>query len=41
MRAAGPAEWNPMVETMVVGLAGLVQYLKDAYPPDLPEYDPV
>ena len=30
-----------MVENMLVGLAGLVQYLIHAYPPDLQEYDPV
>lgn len=39
--AAGPSEWNRMVEDIVVACAGLVQYLADAYPPDLPEYDPV
>jgi hypothetical protein len=38
---AGAPEWNAMVENMIVSLAGLVQYLMDAYPPDLPEYDPV
>ncbi|BDA42924.1 hypothetical protein COCOBI_03-8170 [Coccomyxa sp. Obi] len=37
----GPSEWNRMVEDIVVACAGLVQYLADAYPPDLPEYDPV
>lgn len=38
---SGPEEWNAMVEEIVVACAGLVQYLADAYPPDLPEYDPV
>jgi hypothetical protein len=37
----GAQEWNVMVEGIIVGCAGLVQYLADAYPPDLPEYDPV
>ena len=38
---AGAQEWNEMVQVIVVSCAGLVQYLVDAYPPDLPEYDPV
>ncbi len=38
---AGAEEWNAMVENIVVGCAGLVQYLADAYPPDLPDWDPL
>ena len=38
--AAGAEEWNPMVQAIIIGCAGLVQYLIDAYPPDLPHYDP-
>ena len=41
MAVTGPEEWNAMVEDIIVACAGLVQYLADAYPPDLPEYDPV
>ncbi|KAK9817141.1 hypothetical protein WJX72_010178 [[Myrmecia] bisecta] len=37
----GDKEWAPMINTMVVSCAGLVQYLIDAYPPDLQHYDPV
>ncbi|KAK9819237.1 hypothetical protein WJX81_000346, partial [Elliptochloris bilobata] len=37
----GAEEWNPMVQSIVVGCAGLVQYLADAYPPDLPDWDPL
>ena len=36
---AGAEEWNPMVQSIVVGCAGLVQYLADAYPPSLPDWD--
>ena len=36
---AGAEEWNPMVQSIVVGCAGLVQYLADAYPPTLPDWD--
>lgn len=28
-----------MVQSIVVGCAGLVQYLADAYPPTLPDWD--
>jgi len=34
---AGSAEWNGMVEDMVVSCAGLVQYLADQWPPELQE----
>ncbi|DBA94962.1 TPA: hypothetical protein ACH3X1_002488 [Trebouxia sp. C0004] len=37
----GADEWNPMVHAMIISCAGLVQYLIDAYPPDLPHYDPL
>lgn len=37
----GAEEWNPMVQAMIISCAGLVQYLIDAYPPDLPHYDPL
>eukprot|EP00878_Enallax_costatus_P026457 GHUV01028392.1.p1 GENE.GHUV01028392.1~~GHUV01028392.1.p1 ORF type:complete len:119 (+),score=18.76 GHUV01028392.1:506-862(+) len=33
--------WNWMVLTVMLGTAGLVRYLIDAYPEDLPEYDPL
>lgn len=33
--------WNWMVLTIMLGAAGLVRYLIDAYPDDLPEYDPL
>lgn len=33
--------WNWMVLTVMLGTAGLVRYLIDAYPDDLPEYDPL
>lgn len=36
----GAEEWNPMVQAIIISCAGLVQYLIDAYPPDLPHYDP-
>lgn len=34
-------KWNWMVLTVMLGAAGLVRYLIDAYPDDLPEYDPL
>lgn len=37
----GSEEWNEMVQTIVLSSAGLVQFLIDAWPPDLPEYDPL
>lgn len=39
--APGADEWNPMIQAMIISCAGLVQYLIDAYPPDLPHYDPL
>lgn len=36
----GAEEWNPMVKAMIVDCAGLVKYLADQYPSDLPHYDP-
>jgi len=39
--AEAVASWNWMVLVMMLGAAGLVRYLIDAYPPDLPEYDPL
>lgn len=33
--------WNWMVLTVMLGAAGLVRYLIDAYSDDLPEYDPL
>ena len=38
---AGAEEWNPMIQAMIISCAGLVQYLIDAYPADLPHYDPL
>lgn len=38
---AGAEEWNPMVQAMIISCAGLVQYLVDEYPSDLPHYDPL
>lgn len=37
----GADEWNSMIQAMIISCAGLVQYLIDAYPPDLPHYDPL
>lgn len=37
----GVAAWNQTVLAVMLGCAGLVRYLIDAYPPDLPEYDPL
>ena len=37
----GPEEWNAMVQAMIISCAGLVQYLADAYPEDMPHYDPL
>lgn len=37
----GSREWNLMVQNIVYCAAGLVQFLIDAWPPDLPEYDPL
>ena len=34
---AGSAEWNSMIQDMVVSCAGLVQYLADQWPPELQE----
>ncbi|KAF8073130.1 LONRF3 [Scenedesmus sp. PABB004] len=39
--AAGVAAWNRAVLVTMLGAAGLVRYLIDAYPDDLPEYDPL
>lgn len=38
---AGAEEWNPMIQAMIISCAGLVQYLVDEYPSDLPHYDPL
>lgn len=37
----GVAAWNWTVLAVMLGCAGLVRYLIDAYPDDLPEYDPL
>ena len=37
----GSEEWNEMVQNIICSSAGLVQFLIDAWPPDLPEYDPL
>eukprot|EP00882_Tetradesmus_deserticola_P004415 GHRQ01004659.1.p1 GENE.GHRQ01004659.1~~GHRQ01004659.1.p1 ORF type:complete len:300 (+),score=98.09 GHRQ01004659.1:135-1034(+) len=37
----GVAAWNWTVLVVMLGCAGLVRYLIDAYPSDLPEYDPL
>lgn len=37
----GQEQWNTMVTSVMLGCAGLVKYLIDACPPDLPEYDPL
>jgi hypothetical protein len=39
--SAGAAEWDACVKTAMLGSAGLVRYLIDSYPDDLPEYDPL
>jgi hypothetical protein len=36
----GLQQWNHMVRVLLLACAGLVKYLIDAYPSDLPEYDP-
>lgn len=36
----GPEKWNTMVQAMIISCAGLVQYLIDVYPEDMPYYDP-
>jgi hypothetical protein len=38
---AAVVNWNSMVHSIMLGCAGLVHYLINAYPPDLPEYDPL
>ena len=38
---SGSGEWNEMVQNIVCSSAGLVQFLIDAWPTDLPEYDPL
>lgn len=37
----GSREWNEMVQDLICSCAGLTQFLIDAWPPDLPEYDPL
>lgn len=37
----GSEEWNRMVQYTICSCAGLVQFLIDAWPPDLPDYDPL
>lgn len=37
----GSQEWNRMVQHTICSCAGLVQFLMDAWPPNLPEYDPL
>ena len=36
----GMGEWDEFLVVLVASCAGLVQFLIDSYPPDLPEYDP-
>lgn len=38
---AAATRWDTCVRVGMLGAAGLVRYLIDAYPPDLPEYDPL
>jgi protein-tyrosine-phosphatase len=38
---AGLDEWNSMCLLLMLACAGLVKYLIDVYPDDLPEYDPL
>lgn len=38
---AAAACWDTCSRSAMLGAAGLVRYLIDAYPPDLPEYDPL
>lgn len=38
---ASEAQLSALVHTVILCCAGLVQYLIDSYPADLPEYDPV
>lgn len=33
--------WDEMVAGIMLGCAGLIRYLIDSYPDDLPEYDPL
>ncbi|KAG0557706.1 hypothetical protein KC19_11G151000 [Ceratodon purpureus] len=35
------SKWRMMVATITMCCAGLIQFLMDAYPDDLPDYDPV
>lgn len=35
------SKWRVMVATISMCCAGLIQFLMDAYPDDLPDYDPV
>jgi hypothetical protein len=35
------AAWRSMVAIMVLSCSGLVRFLLDQYPEDLPDYDPV
>ena len=37
----GSEEWNRMVQYTICSCAGLTQFLIDAWPPDLPDYDPL
>lgn len=41
LQQQGPEDWNAMVTELVVACTGLFAYLRDQYPPDLPDYDPV
>lgn len=36
----GAEQWNWMVKVLTLASAGLVKYLMDAMPDNLPEYDP-
>lgn len=37
----GLEQWNHMIKVLLLACAGLVKFLIDAYPDDLPHYDPV
>lgn len=39
--ATAVPKWNLMVRSIMLGCAGLVKYLIEVYPPDLPHYDPL
>lgn len=38
---AAAASWDMCIRSAMLGAAGLVRYLIDSYPDDLPEYDPL